>query len=146
MKRKPPDIKYSSNHSWARLEGETEAVIGITDYLIKGWEYIVSIDLPKKGEKIKQDSSFAEIESEDNFLSIITPLSGKIIEINKDVLNNPQIILEEPYDDGWLIRIKLEDQDELDSLIDRTEYEELIEDIEEVGNEDIYDEHIGNEK
>jgi glycine cleavage system H protein len=140
MKRKPADIKYSANHSWARLEGETEAILGITDYLLKGWENINSIGLPKKGEKIKQDASFAEIDSEENFLSVISPLSGKIIEINKDIISNPKLLLEDPYDDGWLVRIKLSDHSEIDALTDRSEYEELLEEIEEEPSEEILEE------
>jgi len=140
MKRKPADIKYSANHSWARLEGETEAILGITDHLLKGWEHINSIDLPKKGEKIKQDASFTEIDSEENFLTIVSPLSGKIIEVNREVLSNPKLLLEDPYDDGWLVRIKLSDHSEIESLIDRADYEELLEELEEDAGEEILEE------
>lgn len=125
-KRKPSDIKYSDNHIWARLEGEKDAIIGITDHAIKGWSEVVSVDLPKKGDKAKQDSPIAEIESEDHSLSVISPVSGKILAVNKEVAKHNSLVLEEPFEDGWLVKIRIDDISEFNTLLDRIEYEERI--------------------
>lgn len=132
MRKKPIDIKYSSTHTWVRLESNgAEAIIGITDYLLRNWDNIISINLPKPDGEIEQDSPVGEIESEDDSEMIISPLSGTVIEINQDVVSNPALLLEDQYEDGWLIRIRVDDPSEFSSLMTRRKYESLIESEEE---------------
>ncbi|MBI4835351.1 MAG: glycine cleavage system protein H [Planctomycetes bacterium] len=130
-KHRPTDIKYSSTHTWVRMETDKDAIIGVTDTPFKGWSEVKSIDLPKKGIKVKQDMTLAKIESEDSLQSVISPLSGKILLINPELAKNPSLITEEPYDDGWLMKIRIEDPSELTALMERKDYEELVKEEEE---------------
>lgn len=129
-KRRPIDLRYSDAHIWVRIEEDNNVFLGVTDYLVKDWEDPIRIDLPKVKEIIEQDTSFGEIESETTSATLISPVTGKIMEINKAAIKRPNLILESPYEDGWLIRTRLDDLLELDSLMDRDKYEESIEDIE----------------
>ncbi len=148
-KHRPTDIKYSTTHTWVRMETEKDVLIGVTDTPFKGWSEVTSIDLPKKGIKVKQDMTLAKIESEDSLHSVISPLSGKILIINPELAKNPGLITEEPYDDGWLMKIRIEDPSELASLLERKDYEELVKEEEEEEAEagkEIFEEIIEDEE
>jgi len=141
MKRKPVDIKYSSTHMWVRPETGDKVTMGLTDYFLKDAENITSITLPKVGEAIEEGFTLGEIETDDNTYSIISPISGKAQEVNKEVLKNPASLLEEPYDEGWLIKVKLNDPSKIDSLMSKRQYEEsVIEEEEEETGEDYAEE------
>jgi glycine cleavage system H protein len=131
------------------METEKDVLIGVTDTPFKGWSEVTSIDLPKKGIKVKQDMTLAKIESEDSLHSVISPLSGKILIINPELAKNPGLITEEPYDDGWLMKIRIEDPSELASLLERKDYEELVKEEEEEEAEagkEIFEEIIEDEE
>ena len=138
MKNKPTDIRYSPAHTWARLETNNKAIIGITDYSINNWTDIIAIRLPEKNQKINLDQPLGEIESEDNILTVISPVNGKVLSKNNDLFKNKNLILDEPYDDGWLLKIQITDPAELDSLLTRIEYENIIEN--EDDEQEIFDE------
>ncbi|MFH1772447.1 MAG: glycine cleavage system protein GcvH [Candidatus Omnitrophota bacterium] len=119
------EIKFSKSHEWAKVEGKT-AVIGISDYAQSELGDIVFIDLPEVSHALKQFSRLGTVESTKAASEIYAPLSGKIIEVNTDLNNNPQWINESSYDKGWIVKIEIEDAGELQALMDEAEYEEFI--------------------
>ena len=125
---RPEDYKYSESHEWIKYNAKTkEATIGITDYAVKQLADLVHIDLPKVGDTVEQGAPFGEIESVKTVADLIMPLTGKIIEVNKDIAGDLDTLKEEPFEDGWLDRIKPSDPAELESLMTKKEYEEFLE-------------------
>ena len=125
---RPDDYKYSESHEWIKYnEKKKEATIGITDYAVKQLADLVHIDLPKVGDTVEQGAPFGEIESVKTVADLIMPLTGKIIEVNKDIAGDLDTLKEEPFEDGWLVRIKPSDHAELESLMTKKEYEEFLE-------------------
>ena len=134
---RPDDYKYSESHEWIKYnEKKKEATIGITDYAVKQLADLVHIDLPKVGDNVEQGAPFGEIESVKTVADLITPLTGKIIEVNKDIAGDLDTLKEEPFEDGWLVKIKPSDPAELESLMTKKEYEEFLESSEEDDEED----------
>ena len=125
--KRPKDLYYSENHLWLKLEEKNEAMLGVTDYLIRNMETINYIKLPKVKGEIEQDAFFCEIDTDDGLTTLISPVSGKILEVNGDLTKNYNLLLEDNYDEGWLLRIKLTDPTEVESLISYEEYNEFIE-------------------
>lgn len=129
---RPEDYKYTESHEWIKYNPKTkEATVGITDYAVKQLADLVHLDLPKVGDSTEKDSAFGEIESVKTVADLIAPLSGKIIEVNKEVGGDLDTLKEEPFEDGWLIRIKPSDPAELESLMTKKEYEEFLQAAEE---------------
>jgi glycine cleavage system H protein len=126
MKR-PKDLYYSETHLWLKLEEKNEVVLGVTDYLIRNMETINSIKLPKAKSDVEQDAFFCEIDTDDGLTTLISPVSGKVLSVNNELLKNHQLLLEDNYDDGWLVRIKLSDPTEVEILVSHDEYNEFIE-------------------
>jgi glycine cleavage system H protein len=125
---RPEDYKYSESHEWIKYnDKKKEATIGITDYAVKQLADLVHIDLPKVGDSVEQGAPFGEIESVKTVADLITPLTGKIIEVNKEVAGDLDTLKEEPFEDGWLVKIKPSDPAELESLMTKKEYEEFLE-------------------
>lgn len=124
---RPAGLKYSETHEWIKIESKGVAIIGITDYAVSQLSDLVHVELPKVGEKVEQGSAFGEIESVKTVSELISPFTGKIAEINKDAVKDLDLISEEPFEDGWLVKIKYTDSDELDSLMTGEEYKEFIE-------------------
>ena len=125
---RPDDYKYSESHEWIKYnDKKKEATIGITDYAVKQLADLVHIDLPKVGDSVEQGAPFGEIESVKTVADLIMPLTGKIIEVNKDIAGDLDTLKEEPFEDGWLVRIKPSDHAELESLMTKKEYEEFLE-------------------
>jgi glycine cleavage system H protein len=129
---RPDDYKYSESHEWIKYnEKKKEATVGITDYAVKQLADLVHIDLPKVGDNVEQGAAFGEIESVKTVADLIAPLTGKIIEVNKEIGGDLDTLKEEPFEDGWLVRIKPTDPAELESLMTKKEYEEFLESSEE---------------
>lgn len=129
---RPDDYKFSESHEWIKYnEKKKEATVGITDYAVKQLSDLVHIDLPKVGDNVEQGAPFGEIESVKTVADLIAPITGKIIEVNKEVGSDLDTLKEEPFEDGWLIRIKPSDPAELESLMSKKEYEEFLESSEE---------------
>ena len=122
----PENLYYTKTHEWLRLLDESTAVIGITDYAQDMLHEIVYVDLPEAGTVIKKDSPFMEIESVKSVAEIYAPVSGEIIEVNESLEDTPEILNESPYEDGWLVKIKLSDTKELETLMDADEYLEYL--------------------
>ena len=121
----PPVLKYSKEHEWVAAEGSV-ATVGITDYAQDQLGEIVYVELPAVGDKISKDDPFGVVESVKAVSDIYAPLSGTVVEINEDLPESPEVVNEDPYGDGWLIKVKISDAAELDDLMDNEEYEELV--------------------
>jgi glycine cleavage system H protein len=143
---RPDDYKYSESHEWIKYNAKSkEATVGITDYAVKQLADLVHLDLPKAGDNVEQGTAFGEIESVKTVADLISPLTGKILEVNKEIGGDLDTLKEEPFEDGWLIKIKPSDPSELESLMTKKEYEEFLEsshedDKEEKGKDEEVDE------
>jgi glycine cleavage system H protein len=121
----PEDLKYSKEHEWVRVSGNI-ATIGISDYAQDQLGEIVFVELPDEGEEFEKDDAFGVVESVKSVNDIFAPLSGKIVEINDPVVDSPEIVNEDPYAEGWLVKIELSDPKELGELMSAKDYEAYI--------------------
>lgn len=126
----PEDLKYTKEHEWARLEGNVVA-IGITDYAQENLGEIVYVELPEEGAEFSQGEAFGVVESTKAVSDLYSPVSGTVVEINDSLVDNPEIINEDPYEDGWIIRIEMSDPSELNRLLSTAEYAVFIEEEQE---------------
>ena len=117
----PDDLKYHREHDWARIEGD-EATCGITWFAQDALGELVHFEPPAEGSSVSKDASYGEVESVKAVSDVIAPLSGEILEVNQKVVDAPETVNEDPYADGWLLRIRLSDPSEVDSLLDAAEY------------------------
>ena len=122
----PDELRYHPEHDWARIEGD-EATLGITWYAQDSLGELVHFEPPDAGATIAKDASYGEVESVKAVSDLITPLSGEVIEINQKVVDAPETVNEDPYGEGWLVRIKLADPAETASLLDAEAYRQLLE-------------------
>jgi glycine cleavage system H protein len=122
----PKDLKYSREHEWVRVEGDT-AVIGISDHAQEALGEIVYLELPAKGEKIDREEAFGVVESTKAVSDIYAPITGSIVEVNSELIKEPQRINSDPYEDGWLVKVKIEDKKDLEQLMSAKEYAEFLE-------------------
>jgi len=123
----PEDLLYHDQHDWARLEGDEHAVLGITWYAQDSLGEVVFYDPPEVGATIDKDSSYAEVESVKAVSDVIAPLSGEIVEVNDALADAPEKINDDPYGDGWLVKVKLTAPEEAEALLDAGEYRKLLE-------------------
>ena len=121
----PDDIKYHREHAWVRVEGK-RATIGITDYAQQQMGDIVYVDLPETDTEVDADSELSEIESTKATSPVISPVSGTVVEVNGDLADSPEIINEDPYGNGWLVTLELNDPSELNDLMSKSEYEKFL--------------------
>ena len=122
----PDDLRYHDQHDWARIEGE-EATFGITWYAQDSLGEVVFYDPPEVGAAIDKDSSYAEVESVKAVSDVIAPLSGEIVAVNDALADAPERINEDPYGEGWLVRVKLSSPAEAEQLLSAAEYRNLLE-------------------
>jgi glycine cleavage system H protein len=116
------DAKYPPEHDWARIDGDV-AVFGITWYAQDQLGEVVFVDPPEVGKTVSKDEPYAEIESVKAVSDVVAPLSGEIVEVNEALANAPEKINEDPYGDGWLVKVRLTEPSEVDDLLDRETYE-----------------------
>ena len=121
----PEGLKYSKEHEWVLVEGKT-ATIGITEYAQEELGDIVYVELPEIGEKIVKDDPFGAVESVKAVSDVYAPVSGAVLEVNDVLPDNPETINDDPYGDGWMIRVDLTDPDDLKDLMDAEEYAEYV--------------------
>ena len=121
----PEDLKYSKEHEWVLVEGKV-ATVGITDFAQDQLGDIVFVELPAVGDKVSKEDAFGVVESVKAVSDIYAPVSGKVLEANDDLPENPEMINEDPYGDGWIIKIEMNDPEELNDLMTATEYEEYV--------------------
>lgn len=122
----PDDLKYHKEHTWVKVSGR-KVTIGITDYAQDALGDIVYIDLPEIDTDVEANTEIGEIESTKATSSIISPVSGKVIEINEELSETPEIINEDPYGKAWIAVIEINDESELDDLMDASEYSKYVE-------------------
>ena len=126
----PEDLKYTKEHEWLLMEGTT-AIVGITDYAQDRLGDVVYVELPAVGDKVSKEDAFGVVESVKAVSDIYAPVSGKVLEVNDDLPDNPNMINEDPYGDGWLIKVEMNDPEEVDELMTAEEYKEYIAEEEE---------------
>jgi len=119
------NLKYTDTHEWLKLTGET-AKIGITDHAQSELTDIVFVELPQIGKEVKKGDELCVVESVKSVSEIYAPVSGKIVNVNKKLEDTPEIINKNPYDDGWLVEIKVKDKSEINSLLDAESYKKII--------------------
>lgn len=117
------DRKYSKEHEWVQVSGET-ATIGITDFATDSLGDVVFVDLPALGSKVKQFAKFGEVESVKAVSDLFAPISGEVVERNESAVDSPEKVNQSPYDDGWLIKVKVTHPSELDALLDAAQYQQ----------------------
>ena len=123
----PDDLLYHPEHDWARTDGDL-ATLGITWYAQDSLGDIVHFEPPAEGASIPKDESYGEVESVKAVSDLVSPLSGEVVEVNQDVVDAPETINDDPYGEGWLVRIRLSDRSEIDSLLDAAAYQKLLAD------------------
>ena len=121
----PGDLKYSKEHEWMKIDGNT-AVVGITDYAQGELGDIVFVELPNIGDTFDQMQSFATIEAVKAVSDVYAPLSGKIVEVNAALDDDPMVINKDPYGDGWMVKIELSDIGQVEKLLGAEDYQKLI--------------------
>jgi glycine cleavage system H protein len=121
----PEDLKFSKEHEWVLVEGSV-ATVGITDFAQDQLGDIVFVELPAVGDKVSKEDAFGVVESVKAVSDIYAPVSGKVLEVNDDLPENPEMLNEDPYGDGWIIKIEMSDREELDDLMTAAEYEQYV--------------------
>jgi glycine cleavage system H protein len=123
----PPELKYHPEHDWARIEGD-EATFGITWYAQDALGEVVFYDPPEVGATVSANESYAEVESVKAVSDVFAPLSGEVVAVNEGLADAPERINDDPYGEGWLVKVKLSDTGEVDSLLDVEAYRKLLQD------------------
>jgi glycine cleavage system H protein len=121
----PEDLRYHPEHDWARIDGDL-ATFGVTWYAQDALGEVVFYDPPEVGSSVSKDQPYAEVESVKAVSDVFSPLSGEIVEVNDALSDKPELINSDPYGDGWLVKVKLSDPSELDSLLDVAAYRDLL--------------------
>jgi glycine cleavage system H protein len=121
----PDDLRYHPEHDWARVDGD-EAVLGITWYAQDSLGELVLYEAPAVGTTLRKDAAYAEVESVKAVSDVIAPLSGEVLEVNQKAVDEPETVNEDPYGEGWLVRVRLADAAEVDELMDAAAYRAQI--------------------
>jgi len=121
----PTELKYTKDHEWVRVEGD-EAVIGITDHAQSELGDIVFVDINTEGEDVEQEAVFGSIEAVKTVSDLFMPLTGKVLEVNPALADDPAVVNKDPYGAGWLVRIKIGDKEEVEGLLTAAQYQESI--------------------
>lgn len=121
----PEDLRYHPEHDWARVEGDV-ATLGITWYAQEALGEIVHYEPPEEGSSLAKDESYGEVESVKAVSDVVSPLSGEVVEVNAKVVEEPETINDDPYGEGWLVRVRLTDAAEVDELLDAAAYRKLL--------------------
>lgn len=128
----PDDLRYTREHEWARIDlKQKTATIGVTDYAQEKLGDVVHVDLPEEGVEIVREDPFGSVESVKAVSDLFAPLSGKVVEINDDLLDSPEMVNEDPYGEAWLVKIKITDTAGIDQLMDAAAYKKYVESQEE---------------
>ena len=121
----PGDLRYTKDHEWIRVEGD-EAVVGITQFAADQLGDIVFVELPDAGKRLDQHATFGVVESVKAVSDLFAPVGGEVAEANGDLAGAPEVVNSDPYGSGWMIRVKLADPSQVDSLLDAAAYEQLV--------------------
>jgi glycine cleavage system H protein len=127
MNEVPQDLKYSKSHEWVRIEENNFVTVGITDYAQQSLGDLVFIELPEVGQLVELGDECAVVESVKAASDVYSPVTGEVVEINVTIIDKPELVNSSPYEDGWLFKVKLdEDDDSLDTLLSAREYSEFL--------------------
>ena len=121
----PDELRYHREHDWARIEGD-EATLGLTWFAADALGELVHYEPPEEGAHVTKDEAYGEVESVKAVSDVIAPLSGDVLEVNSRVLEAPETVNDDPYGEGWLVRIRLDDPSEADELMDADAYREFV--------------------
>jgi len=124
MANVPEDLHYSKDHEWVRADGNV-ATIGITDYAQNSLGDVVYVELPKRGDEFATNEAFGSVESVKAVSEVFTPVAGDVVEINEALNDTPEKVNSDPYGDGWMIKIRMANAGEVDSLLTAAEYEDF---------------------
>lgn len=122
---RPEGIRYMKTHEWARVEGD-HAYIGITDYAVKNLSDLVFLDLPDVGQDIMQNEPFGEIESVKAVSDLYAPVTGEVVERNEQLIEDLELLKKDPWEAGWMLKVRMEKPEEVDQLMDEEGYEQVI--------------------
>ncbi len=125
MAHYPSDLRYTKDHEWARLEGDI-VVVGVTAFAVSELGDIAHVELPEPGTEVDAETAFGDIESVKTASELFAPVSGEITEINEDLADQPELVNDSPYGEGWLVKIKVSDSSEVDKLMDAGAYEGFL--------------------
>ena len=131
----PKECKYTQEHEWIRPEAGDKGKMGFTDYAQSQLGDIVYFDLPAPGTQVEQFKKMGEVESVKAVSDIFSPVSGQVLEVNQTVIDEPSLVNQDPYGDGWLIKLKLSQSSELDALMDSDKYDKFVAELSEEGSE-----------
>lgn len=123
----PENLKYSEEHEWVRVESEGIAVVGITDFAAESLGDVVFVELPDVGAKLTQFEKMGEIESVKAVSDLYSPVSGTIAERNDSVIDSPELVNDSPFEEGWMLRVSIDDSAQLNNLMSHTEYQAMLE-------------------
>ena len=121
----PEELKYHTEHDWARVDGD-EATLGITWFAQDALGELVHFEPPEEGATVSKDAAYGEVESVKAVSEVVAPLSGEVVGVNAKVVDEPETVNEDPYGEGWLVRIRVSDPSEADSLLDAEAYKQLL--------------------
>tara|TARA_B110000444_G_C18255001_1_gene329301 strand:- start:71 stop:451 length:381 start_codon:yes stop_codon:yes gene_type:complete len=122
----PSNLKYSKDHEWIKVNGD-KAIIGITDFAQRELGDIVYVEIESVGEELEEQSVFGTVEAVKTVSDLLMPLNGEVLEFNKSLEDTPESVNEDPYESGWMIKIKIQNSDQLNELLNADQYKSLIE-------------------
>jgi glycine cleavage system H protein len=126
----PDNVQYTKEHEWVRVEEDGSVVVGITDYAQEQLGDIVFVELPEVSEDpVQKDEPFAVVESVKAVSDVYAPLTGRVVEVNDELPNSPEVINQDPYGDGWMLRMELDSKGELEELLSAAQYEALVNEL-----------------
>lgn len=121
----PENLKYTKDHEWVKVEGDT-AIVGITDFAQSELGDIVYVEIETEGEDIEEGEVFGTVEAVKTVSDLFMPVSGNVAEFNSDLEDNPEVVNEDPYEKGWMIKIKMSDPSQVDNLLSAADYKDVI--------------------
>jgi glycine cleavage system H protein len=123
----PKDLHYTKEHEWVQLDSDHIATVGITDFAQESLGDITFVQLPKEGEEIKKNDPFGVVESVKAVSDLYAPVTGRVVEVNQPLLSAPELLNEDPFHDGWMIKVEVKDESDIEDLMSADEYKDYIE-------------------
>ena len=123
----PADLKYTKDHEWVRVSGN-RAVVGITHHAERQMGDVVYVELPKVGDQFEAEGALGSVESVKAVSEVFSPLTGKVVKVNEELTDSPELLNEDPYGEGWIVELEFSDSKQLSSLLDAASYTKLIQD------------------
>ena len=122
----PPELRYSEEHEWLRVESDGTAVVGITEFATESLGDVVFVELPEVGAELGQSEKMGEIESVKAVSDLYSPVGGRVIERNENLIDSPELVNEGPFDSGWMLKLELADSTQVDKLMSAQEYDAFL--------------------